>query len=342
VVSYAVWKRLNESIETRREDQECNFYVRWGVQKFNVIEMNTIKEFGNELLLLKKDVEKEIQFFKRGVNHPLPAGIMLLDDTDDDVMAVKEQVLYKKLYLNPNIPLSTTDRTMDHFDNLDNEQVYNFTESDRQLFEDDLHCVMVILDNQTDGKDKFIVITPEITDKQKCEEYAANKDVKSAGIVHIVVNINLSKGKINLTEKNGHWAYTAIHNEKEIVYGDPLGGQRVPTNLLEVLNPIYRAMYGKDIVRKSMEIKNCSNNPNFPTQSCSTICGLISAMICICSFNSQLYREIMFGNKQNGQLQFIKTPSEFAQQIRMRFVKIVNSKKHCVQGRVQKNKEMSK
>lgn len=283
----------------------------------------------NEMDLLKNDVEKEKRFFA-SEDDSVPAGIQLLDEKDEDILAVSQQTLFKELYLNQHIPLSAIDRTMNDYKHLDNEQLYNFTSTDRQFFEDEIHLVLEILNNQEDGKDRFLVITPELLDKQKCEEYATNKGVKSAENVHIVVNINLSKGRINVTEQNGHWAYILI-NEKEIVYGDPLGGRNLPANLIEVLNPIYRAMYGRNIVSKSMKIGNSSYNANFPTQSCSIICGLIAAMICVCSFNSLLFKEIMFGEKNNVKLQFIKTPSAFSKQIRKRFVKIVNSKKHCVE-----------
>ena len=292
-VSYAIWKMLNEKIENRRKNEEARFYVRWSDhQKYNVVEINTMNKLGHEMDLLKNDVEKEKQFFS-SEDDSVPAGIQLLDEKDEDILAVSQQTLFKELYLNQHIPLSAIDRTMNDYQQLDNEQLYNFTSTDRQFFEDKIHLVLEILNNQEDGKDKFIVITPDLSDKQKCEEYATNKGVKSAENVHIVVNINLSKGRINVTEKNGHWAYILI-NDKEIVYGDPLGGRNLPTNLIEVLNPIYRAMYGRNIVRKSMNIGNSSYNENFPTQNCSIICGLIAAMICVCSFNGLLFKEIMF------------------------------------------------
>ena len=201
--------------------------------------------------------------------------------------------------------------------------------TERQFFEDEIHCVLEILNTQTDGRDAFIVMTPELANKKNCEEYALNKGVDSDCNVHVIVN--LSRGRINLTEKDGHWVYISIKSEKEIVYGDPLGGRRLPSNLLDVLNPIYRAKFGVDIDGKNVEIKNCSNNPNFPTQTDSTMCGLIAVMICICSFNSSLYKEIMNGRKLNTQLKFTKNPSKFYRQIRMRMVKIVGSKKYCVE-----------
>ena len=120
---------------------------------------------------------------------------------------------------------------------------------------------------------------------------------KTAKIIHVVLNLSVRNNRINLTRKDGHWTYCSM-DEEMILFGDPLGSHWVPTNLVKTLNPIYRAMYGKDI-GTNVQIRNCSNNVNFPLQTCSTICGLIAAMLCICSFSEDLYNEILFSKKEN-------------------------------------------
>ena len=56
--AYAIWRILGDTIENRKSDQKNTFYVRWGFQKYNVVEVNTLKDLGLELLRLKSDVEK--------------------------------------------------------------------------------------------------------------------------------------------------------------------------------------------------------------------------------------------------------------------------------------------
>ena len=310
-ICYAIWKLLNDVIENREAGEKNTFYVRWGRQTYNVVEMNTLKDLGEELLRTKSDVIKETEFLRNGKNHKVPTGILQLDEQDVDIFLVSEKILKNKLTLKENIPLAAIDRTMTDYEDLDNEQIYNFSLPDRQFFEDDLHNVTEILNSQVEGKDKYFVYTPEIREDPVCEEYITNNGGKSAERIHVILNVAVSKGMVNLTEKNGHWVYSCIQDEGTIVYGDPLGSHGVPSNLLKVLTPIYRAKYGKDIVTTNIQIINCSNNVNFPIQTCSTICGLISAMLCICSFSDDLYKEIMFSKTENVQLKFIKRPSFF-------------------------------
>jgi hypothetical protein len=165
-----IWRLLNQRIESRKSDEGCNFYVRWGDQKFNVVEMNTVKELGLELLRLARDVEKEKHFLKSGKEHSVPEGIMILDEEDEDIKEATEQILYKDLYINHKIPLSTIERTIGDYTKLDNEQLYNFSHFCRQFFEDELHCVLEILNNQPGGKDKFIVYTPQLKDPEICDK----------------------------------------------------------------------------------------------------------------------------------------------------------------------------
>ena len=329
-ISYGIWKELNSRIENRTQDQEAKFFVQWGMSKYNVMEVNTIRVLAKEFQRLKGEVAEEKHFLENGKNHPVPLGIVNLDEADDDILSVTQKVLYNNLHLKENTPLSTIERTMADYTVLDHEQLFNFSHFNRQFTEDELHCVLEVLNNQEGGKDVFLVYTPELKDETICEEYALNKGVHSAEVIHVIVNINLSKRRVNLTEKNGHWAYCAIPNDRDIIYGDPLG-KSPPTNLMEVLNPVYRAKYRKDIVKNRVKINNISKNANFPLQTCSTICGLVSAMICISSFSSDFYQEIIFGKKENKQLEFVKNPSTYCEQIRMRFIKVVNSKKHCVE-----------
>ena len=328
-ISYGIWKMLNDYRENRREDQENRFYVQWADATFNIVEVNTIRELAREFQRLKTDVKMEKKFLATHLKHPLPAGIIRLGEGDEDVFAVTEQILYANLFLKMDTPLSTIDRTIEDYTRMDNEQLFNFSHHDRQFSEDEIHCVLEILNNQEEGKDKYIVFTPELNNAKVCEEYASKKGVDVAEVVHVVLNIN--KGVVNLTEKNGHWVYCAIPHDKEIIYGDPLGSKSVPNNLMEVLNPIYRAKFGKDIVKNKVKINNVSTNPNFPLQTCSTICGLVSAVICIASFSGQLYNEIMFAKEENIALQFIRNPTAFCEQIRLRFLKVISSRKPCVE-----------
>ena len=329
---YAGWKMLGYKIEHRKQNEEAAFLIKWGNLIFNVVELNTLKDLGLDLLRTKRDTKMEEEFLLNGKNQPVPEGIIQLDQEDHDISTATEKILKSELTLHQNIPLSTIERTMEHFDPLDNEQFYNFSHPSRQLHEEDLHIVSEICNTESDGKDVFLVFTPEMTDKKLCEDYAVRKGCNSADTIHIIVNVSLAKQLVNVTDQNGHWVYVAIKSEKEVVYGDPLGSRKAPTNLFKVLNPIYRARFGKNMLYKDVKILNCSNNINFPSQTCSTICGLVSAILCICSFSAELYKEIMFSRTENPQLQFIKHPSYFSEQIRMRFIKIVMSRKHCAQS----------
>ena len=308
---YAIWKILSDRIENRKAGYKNTFFVRWGGQTFNVVEINTLKGLGEELLRTKLDVDKEVEFLRNGRNQKVPTGIVQLDEQDIDVFSVTKKILKNKLSLKEDIPLAAIDRKITDYEELDNEQIYNFTHPDRQFFEDELHIVTEIANSQAEGKDKFFVYTPELRDDKVCEEYITKNGGKSAEKIHVILNVDLSKRMVNFTEKNGHWVYSCIKDERKIVYGDPLGSHGVPSNLLKVLNPIYRAKYGKDIVTKNIQIINSSNKVNFPIQTCGTICGLISAMLCLCSFSDDLYNEIMFSNTENVQLKFIKRPSFF-------------------------------
>ena len=317
-----------------------------GALEYNVVEITTIKELGKEFERIKTDVQKETEFLENAKTHPVPVGIENLDQEDCDISSVTQKILYDKLYLKDSTPLSTIERTISDYSGLSNEQLYNFSHFERQLTEDDLHCVVEILNSQDDAKDVYIVLTPELKNKDVLKTYSMSKDVATAEMVHVIVNVNLSKGMVNFEEKNGHWTYVAILNDKEIIYGDPLGSRSIPKNLVEVLNPIFSARYGRDIMRNKSEtmvnLRNLSNNINFPLQTDGTICGLISAMLCICSFSRDLYREIMFGKNENCSLEFIKNPSKYTEQIRMRFLKVVQSGKHCVELFIPAQIEISK
>ena len=158
------------------------------------------------------------------------------------------------------------DRTEDDYLDIDNEMIYNFSSPDRQFREEDLHLVTNTLNNQKDGKDLFIVYTPELRKTQECEEYVRSLNGKSAKCIHVILNV--ARGLVNLTHKDGHWVYSSINSEDEVLYGDPLGSKTVPSNLLKILNPIYRVKYGKDINR-NIKVINVSNNVNFPYQTFS-------------------------------------------------------------------------
>lgn len=327
--SYAIWKILNDYLENRKTEEKNTFYVRWGQQCFNVEEVNTLKNFALECILMKSDIEKEKEFLRSVTNQMVPPGIICLDQQDADISSMTQMVLADKMYLKNDLPLTNVDRTKVHYEDFDHSQVYNFSHPDRQFNEDDLHAVMVILNNQEGGSDKFLVFTPELRDESVCTNYVERIGGKTAKRIHVVLNLSVRNNRINLTRKDGHWTYCSM-DEEMILFGDPLGSHWVPTNLVKTLNPIYRAMYGKDI-GTNVQIRNCSNNVNFPLQTCSTICGLIAAMLCICSFSEDLYNEILFSKKENLGLNFIKNPSYFKEQIRMRFLKVISSKKHMLQ-----------
>ena len=342
---YAIWKLLSDCIENRKAGVENTFFVQWKNMKFNVVEINSLKCLGLELLQMKTDVQNERTFLMNAKEYPIPEGMVLLGQDDDDVALATEIILKNNLYLKENLPLNTIDRTEDDYLDIDNEMIYNFSSPDRQFREEDLHLVTNTLNNQKDGKDLFIVYTPELRKTKECEEYVRSLNGKSAKCIHVILNV--ARGLVNLTHKDGHWVYSIINSEDEVLYGDPLGSKTVPSNLLKILNPIYRVKYGKDINR-NIKVINVSNNVNFPSQTCGTICGLISAMICIFSFCTDLYREIMFSRRVNTSLELIKNPSEYKEQIRLRFLKLIMSRKHCalsfipvqIQYNFQKDKEM--
>ena len=217
-----------------------------------------------------------------GKNHPLPSGIAQLDAEDDDIFRARFRILKNKLTLKPDIPLCTIERTIKDYVDLDNEQIYNFSHPSRQFTEEDLHLVLEIGNNQSCMKDVFIVYTPDLVDEERCASYAAKKGCKTANMIHIVLNINPGKGLVNTTEQNGHWVYCCIMNEKEILFGDPMGSRIIPANIRPVLNPFYYEQFGKVISTREVKIKNCSLQPNFPVQTCSTMWS------CCCNALSQL------------------------------------------------------
>ena len=88
-----------------------SFYAGWGDKKYNVVEINTLKGLGLELLQLKVDVKKETQFFGRAEEDLVPEGMLVLDDRDEDIHEVIKQVFHKELLLKQDMPLSTIDRT---------------------------------------------------------------------------------------------------------------------------------------------------------------------------------------------------------------------------------------
>ena len=238
-VAYGVWKLLDDCICNRKKDEKPTFYVQWGALEYNVVEITTIKELGKEFERIKTDVQKETEFLENAKTHPVPVGIENLDQEDCDISSVTQKILYDKLYLKDSTPLSTIERTISDYSGLSNEQLYNFSHFERQLTEDDLHCVVEILNSQDDAKDLYIVLTPELKNKDVLKTYSMSKDVATAEMVHVIVNVNLSKGMVNFEEKNGHWTYVAILNDKEIIYGDPLGSRSIPKNLVEVMNLIF-------------------------------------------------------------------------------------------------------
>ena len=327
----ALWKYVSETIERRKPDEEAAFLAKWGDSVYNIVELTTLKDLGYELLKTKRDVKEEEYFLTNGNIQIVPVGIDHIDEEDHHISLAIKKALKDELFLKPDTPLSTVERSIQDYLVLDNEQIYNFCSPSRQLTEDELHIVTEILNEESKGNDKFLVLTPEMANEPFCKEYATQKGCDLAKNIHVIVNVNLSKNKVNLTEQNGHWVYTVIKSENEVIYGDPMGSANVPTNLLKVLNPIFMSKFGKNMSPKDIEIKNVSNNANFPTQTCGTICGLVSAMICVFSFSPQLYNEVMYGRTENQELEFIRNPSYFADQLRMRFLKIVMSKTHCVE-----------
>ena len=78
-----------------------------------------------------------------------------------------KMLLADKMYLKNDLPLTNVDRTKVHYEDFDHSQAYNFSHPDRQFNEDD-HAVMVILNNQEGGSDKFLVFTPELRDESVC------------------------------------------------------------------------------------------------------------------------------------------------------------------------------
>ena len=166
--SYAIWKILNDYLENRKTEEKNTFYVRWGQQCFNVEEVNTLKNFALECILMKSDIEKEKEFLRSVTNQMVPPGIICLDQQDADISSMTQMVLADKMYLKNDLPLTNVDRTKVHYEDFDHSQVYNFSHPDRQFNEDDLHAVMVILNNQEGGSDKFLVFTPELRDESVC------------------------------------------------------------------------------------------------------------------------------------------------------------------------------
>ena len=294
-----------------------------------------MKELGRELQRCKSNVRIETEFLSTGKNHPVPPGLVQIDDEDDDIFRAKYRILKNKLTLKSNIPLCTIQRTIEDYVDLDNEQIFNFfnfSHPSRQFTEEDLHLILTIGNNQSDMKDVFIVYTPDLVDEEQYASYVEKQGCKTANMIHVVLNINPAKGLVNTTEQNGHWVYCSIRNEKEILYGDPMRSRIIPTNIRAVLNPIYQGKFGKDIAMRDVKIKNCSQQPNFPLQTCSTICGLVAALLCLSSFSEDLYKEIFFAQTENPDLEMIRRPSYYSSQIRMRFLKIVTSRKHCVES----------
>ena len=327
--SYAVWKLLNDYTENRKTDEKNAFFVRWGQQGFNVVEINTLKSLALEFHRIKTDVKKETTFLRNGQNQSVPQGIAHLDQGDKDISSMTDKALTNKVFLKNDLPLTTVERTSEHYEDMDNYQLYNFLHPDRQFSEDDLHAVTETLNDQEEGTDKFMVLTPDLREKDECQKYVEKIGGKTAKRIHVILNVIVNKNLVNFSSQDGHWTYSSI-DEKTILYGDPLGTHGIPGNFVKHINPIYRAMYGHDIDTTEVTIKNCSNNVNFPIQTCSTICGLIAAMLCITSFSEDLYNEIFFSKKENVGLKFIKNPSYFKEQIRMRFLKLISSRKHCV------------
>ena len=330
---------MGEEIAHRQPGEDGVFLVKWGDIKFNVVELNTIRELGKELQRCAKDVDQEKVFLNGADEHALPDGMVRLGEEDDHIFRATFRILKNNLTLKNDVPLTTIDRTIDNYVDLDNEQIYNLSEPSRQFTEEDIHLVTEILNNQEDGTDVFLVYTPDLVNEEKCKEYVSKMGVKSADTVHIVLNVSPGRGVVNTDQQNGHWVYCAIKSEQEVIYGDPLGSRSIPTNLIAILNPIFHEKFGKNIVAKNVKVKNCSQNPNFPIQTCSTICGLVSVILCASSFSKDLYQEIFFSRTSNSGLDFIKNPSNYSSQIRMRLLKIATSRKHCVETLIPENME---
>ena len=124
-------------------------------------------------------------------------------------------------------------------------------------------------------KDVFIVYTPDLVDEEQYASYVEKKRCKTANMIHVVVNINPAKGLVNTTEQNGHWVYCCIRNEKEILYGDPMGSRIIPANIRPVLNPFYYEKFGKVISTREVKIKS----PDLQHHMWSCCCNALSQLL---------------------------------------------------------------
>ena len=133
-----------------------------------------------------------------GKNHHIPNGMTQLDEEDHDISRAIQRILKSKLTLKHINPLCTIKRTIDDYENADNEQIFNFSHPSRQFFDEDLHFVAEVLNNQSDAKDVFIIFTPDLVDRAEYADYVAKKGCKSAETIPVVVNINPAKGLVKL------------------------------------------------------------------------------------------------------------------------------------------------
>ena len=144
---------MGEEIAHRQPGEDGVFLVKWGDIKFNVVELNTIRELGKELQRCAKDVDQEKEFLNGADEHALPDGMVRLGEEDDHIFRATFRILKNNLTLKNDVPLTTIDRTIDNYVDLDNEQIYNLSEPSRQFTEEDIHLVTEILNNQEDGTD---------------------------------------------------------------------------------------------------------------------------------------------------------------------------------------------
>ena len=135
--------------------------------------------------------------------------------------------------------------------------------------------------------------------------------------------MSIAKGTITIGGETGHWAYCAILGENKIVYGDPMGNDHLPTDLMKHLNPIYKYKFRKDCT--DVGVINLSSRPNFPRQQCATICGIVCCLVALAATNRKVYFEIIQGSKRNKGFQMLKTPTYYKQQIRLKFLKMIYS-----------------
>ena len=240
-VSLEIWKILDREISTRNDNQKATFLVSWGEKHvFNQNEVNTLKHIANELIRTKEDIQKEEDFIEISLpHHPVPDNMEKLTMTDEQLNSAVAFLHYGKL----DIKNKTDGKCYNLNDRLplDHKDIYNFSHFERELMEYDIDLVTSALNDKM-KTDKFFVLTPDLVNddtilEDYCDKIGINEDCE---IVHVIVNVSIAKETINIGGETGHWAYCAILGENKIVYGDPMGNDHLPTDLMKHLNPIYR------------------------------------------------------------------------------------------------------